>query len=484
MKNLLSAKENRQLALLEVLIEKKQCTLSYASQRIGYTERTLSDDVKQINNYIAPSKIITKNNGLSLSIPLYSSSREIYSNFVKYSREYQLLLFLLEHEPKTLEDFADSLYLSASTVKRTISQLNVILQEYNIKIESSSIRLIGDERAISLFYTAILNETNYASNYFLDDTQITILSNLCKLAAKKLHFKLNYPDLIKLVLWTYVRIARICHGHLLNEEEPAKNTAFPFDIEQPLADAFFSLFGIQLDENVMGDIFSFFLHRGYARSMDDIRKIIQASPTHKTIYEQIEKTLRQIASYLGISTDETGDLFVDLFNILQISKVPLFELYSKNKIFNEMFREKNEFIYHAVSSAVSEFFPQLSNENEYHAIVYILLTHWPKLVDRAYETASSVRVGILFDSDVEHAQLVPDILNIDSDIKINIVILSPIPWVEYDSVLQNVDVLVTNIPEFSSVSSAVICVQEYPSEQDSENVSNAIKKQHRINLIS
>ena len=485
MNNLLSAREKRQLALLEILVHHGKCTLSHASKIVGYTERTLSNDIKQINNYITPSKIITKNNGLMLDIPVYSSSREIYSNFLKYSREYQMLLYLLDGSPRSLEDLADSLYLSSSTVKRTILMLNSTFKKRDMQINLSSFQLTGNELAISSFYVALLNETNYANNYFLDKNQVSVLSDIYKIAAKKFDFKLNYPSLIRLVHWSYVRISRIRRGHLLfTNDKLAKKDIFPFEPDKSLRDKFSSMFKMDLDQRVLYELFFYFLHGGYAKNFEGMKKITKSSARLQKIYFKIENTLQKISKSLNISLENTDKLFVDLFNNIQIPAAPEFVIYNKNELFNKSFQNENEFIYNAVSSAVHECFPKLKSESHYNAIIYILLTHWPNLIANAMKKTSEINIGFFFDSDTDYANFILSFLNIPAEIKVNTTIFNPTSWAEYDAVFEKADIVITNIPGFSSTFSQIICIQEYPTENDRENILAAIKSHHKMDLQS
>ena len=482
MRDILSDKEKRQLALLDALLEEPTATLLQISKVSGYPVRTLSDDISKLNALISPSKIISNTAGLSLFIPANSSPREIYSRFLNESREYQLLQYLFVNETDSLADISDNLYVSESTLKRMIHTLNTKFAVFGVSIKSAPYRLSGDETMISLFCTAILNQTNLTDNYLISEKQQHSLVNLCSAAAKTYQINLTYPMVTTLCHWIFVRLTRIKHGHHMPPPQeniamlPPVNPSSCKFLENIQTDEIRELFGIQITPDIVYEIFYLYANSGYAHNEKDLLKIISKSPRHKNLYESIKLTLKKISEGLDIPLYGTQKLLLNLFNYQQPPNTPVYAIYDKNAVFLNGFKKENEKIYTIVSRAVSEVYGDTLPEYEKSAVIYKLITHWPGIMEKAANNSPPITVGIFFDADKENAALVANLLRRYSKLDISVIIPDPVLDLEYSSIYKGLDLLITNIPGLEAEDLQIVCIQEYPSKRDWKNITLAIER--------
>ena len=478
MREILSEKEKRQLALLDVLTEDKTATLLRISTVSGYPARTLSDDISQLNALISPSKIISNISGLSLYIPQNSSPREIYSRFLKESREYQLLLYLFENETDSLADISDALYVSESTLKRMIHGINEKLKDYGILILSAPFRIGGDEAAISLFFSKILRQLS--RNDLITETQRVCLLDLCSRAARWYRIPISFPSLNTIFRWTFVRLMRIKYGHHMNlpKREEGKTARPTWLNDGSLTAKLYTLFGVRVSEDIIFEIFYLYANDGYAHDSNALRRIIHRSPEKEGLCEAIKKMIDRVAAELAISTEGTEELLLRLFNMRSIPDAPVYAIYDKGTIFLKGFQRENERIYNAVKNAVREEFSQMLSIHETESMIYTVITMWPGIVEKTADNIPPISVGFFFDTDMGNARLVAELLQHYSRLKISVILPDPIHDLDLNSVYQGVDLLITNIPGLEDENTEIVCVQEYPGKRDWNNIIMSIEMIH------
>lgn len=471
MRSLLSRREIRQLAFLEMLMYQGDLTLSQISESTGYSVRTLSGDIKQINEYIAPCAVETGSKGVSLYIPTDSSIREIYRLFMAQSRGYQLLLHLFKHEEDAFDDLADALFLSASTLKRTIQEVNQELKKLDIKITSSPYRVVGDEKNVTVLFITLLSESSTVNHYPLTDQEILVLKELCSRVLSAGGTNLSYPNLDNLLIWTYVRLVRVKFGHYSTfETDNLRHIMASECIDDELRQRFMKVFDTPLSDDIFLQMFHVILNFGFAWTNEELRDIAKRSPYHQLLYNNLKTMLQRIAAAFEISLDNTERLFMDLFNILQLDYGLVFALYRKSAIFTRSFHYNNKNNHTIIRRIIKDTLKGLINPEGIDEIMYLLVTHWPGLTKKIEASIADIKIGIFFDSDIEHAQMIADLLH--QRLRVKAKVFGPVHANEtqIEEICVGVDLLVTNIPGLDVNCEAVVCIREYPDSRDWRNI--------------
>lgn len=475
MHSLLSKRDSRQLAFLELLMDNDSVPLHKISEKTQYPKRTLAEDIKQINGYLAPSHIVTGPEGIALNIAPGSSIREVYTMVLKQSREYQLMAWLFFNEEKTQEDIAEALYISVSTLRRMIGTMNQALKPRGIHIQTAPFRVMGDEEYITQFYTALFSELYYGGHGLIPPQQRNALTALCQKAFQNAQWSLNYPDLLQLLIWLYVRIIRTQNGHrktLSREVAPALYTNITEDAQ--LQKNFFGAFHMHLNKELLFDLFQKYLRFGFARIFEDIYTFSRQSLAIQQLSNTIQTLLHTVANALNIPFTGTEELQRTLFNVLQFRNNPPYILYSKNKIFVHSFARYHPSIVSILQTVVHNVLFSQYGKDVVDETIYLLVTHWPDIVKQIEKTVSQVTVGIFFDSDQEHAQFIADMVRQSTQIDLYVSVLQLEIADTRELMCEGVDLLITNIPGMKSTCEQTICVQEYPSSHNWQSISLAI----------
>lgn len=473
MRSLLSKRDQRHLDFLELLMENNPVSLNKASELTGYPSRTLATDMLHINAYLSPIKIETSVLGLSLSIPARSSVREVYSLVLKQSREYQFLMYLLYNEGKSQEDIVEDLFISISTFRRMVKTMNDQLQSRNIQINSAPFRVEGDEAQISQLYIALFSELYCDGTSFMTPSQQEILLTLCQKISELGKLELNYPDMMRLHLWIYVFLMRIQRKHHIST---AVGKTYALDPNHLFDEAYLlrfkEVFKVALDQSLLYELFHLFLRPEFATTQEEINPLRHLSPYHRKLDNSIQTLLNEIAQELNISASDTEKLHLDLFNILQFAKNPPSILYSKSKIFVREFFHDNQPLASVIMDKIHQVYASILSEDGMAEVFYLLATHWPSLLEKIKENAPKISIGVFFDSDIEHAQMIADLISQHSKMSVQVLVtpLSSMQALGSLCLNQNISLLLTNIPHLNVPCQEMICIQEYPTARDLRNI--------------
>ena len=194
----------------------RTCRLSRISEETNYPIRTLSADIKQMNAYLWPIQVVTGAEGVTLEIPRAARSARHIPFCSGKAGEYQLISYLFFNEGKTQEEIAEDLFIGVSTLRRMIGAMNHALQSRDMHIHSAPFRVEGDESRISQLYIGLFSELSYDGGSLITARERETLVELCAGMTEEIGMKLNYPDLIRITIWVYVRLGRIKHGHHTN----------------------------------------------------------------------------------------------------------------------------------------------------------------------------------------------------------------------------------------------------------------------------
>jgi len=208
----------------------------------------LAADITQINTYLAPMQIVTNASGVTLTIPDDSSFREVYSLILQQSHETQFLKYLFFHCGQTQEEISAALFISVSTFRRMVRSMKKKLAHHHIELNTAPYCMIGDEEQISQLYIALFSEL-YLDNYGpMNLEEQGMLAELNKRIADEHGYPMNFPDLKRIILWTYVRLMRMQKGHhveyTLMKEDYISNHVLN---DSNLCCRFHEVFGIKLN---------------------------------------------------------------------------------------------------------------------------------------------------------------------------------------------------------------------------------------------
>ncbi|MGO0881759.1 BglG family transcription antiterminator [Clostridioides difficile] len=132
----------RQINIIKILLNSKDTMSGLAlSQEIGCSSKTIQNEIKDINRQLKNGKILSMRGvGYKLegSFDEVSLNSNLYDDVDRVEYIIRKILTLSNEEKNTirLEDLADSMYVSVSTVKNDLKEVKRILDKYSISVKS------------------------------------------------------------------------------------------------------------------------------------------------------------------------------------------------------------------------------------------------------------------------------------------------------------------------------------------------------------
>lgn len=193
----------RALSIIKILLNSVEPVSSLAlSQEIGCSTKTIQNEIKEINKELKNCEIVSirgvgyKIEGNLDDIDIKNSDLYDYDR-VEYIIKKIINISSTDKDTIKLEDLADSMYVSLSTVKNDLKEVKKILNEYNLKISSKHKQGICIEASEEDIIKFIINYSNKVDNSLniKDFLNNNIIENLFSIK-KILLDTLNYENMI------------------------------------------------------------------------------------------------------------------------------------------------------------------------------------------------------------------------------------------------------------------------------------------------
>lgn len=225
-------KRGRERKILEMLKTDEFITSSSIADQMNLSERTVQTIIKQMNydKTVYGVHIVSKKGyGYSLEIidqELYNKSLSFLIDFHKSEvpdtpegrNLYVAMQLLLSNQYITLDDLADQLYVSKSTITNTIKSVKALYSKYGIKIDARpnyGIKIICDELSRRRCIVECLRHSQEIRENNVEFENI--IKNVLDDVFGKERFAISSVSRNNLILHISISLRRIQKGFFLNE---------------------------------------------------------------------------------------------------------------------------------------------------------------------------------------------------------------------------------------------------------------------------
>lgn len=474
MKHILSKQSQRFLTTLEHLYYNNYSSYENLAHLSQVSIKTIQDDINKINDFIEPLEIqeysqyevhLKKQDNISCDY--------IYSCILSNSLEFSTLELIFFEQEDRLEDYADALFISLSTLKRIISKINARIKKNGIQISTNPIQLIGNESVICLTMANFFKEKYLTENYPFSKVQYKVFDQLVHYALSNYKEFLNYPDMNKLKLYSFISIIRLQNGHYFNTENYhralEKEFDFPFLNNYLFKQTFKSVFHIELSKENIIDFAYPFLNDNFAFNYQEILRIANKNQQKKEEFDNLVILIDDISNSLDlpIETTKKEKLLLDLYNVRLMMIGKTYLLYNSKRNFLINLASDYPIIYQFVDEKIikNKRFKNYS-ESEKEEIIYILLTHWSELFFAIQDKQPLYKAGLCMTSDIEHTKLIADMLNRKFYRRFDFQPIAFTSFKEAYKQFDNYDVIITNVSNLKEKKKPVVSIDLYPSFND------------------
>ncbi|WP_035052130.1 helix-turn-helix domain-containing protein [Carnobacterium pleistocenium] len=220
MRFLMDSSSLRRLELMELLNSSGNWwTVEEIALRLNCSVRSVKADIYYYNNFSSNSiKLITSNHyGVKLILPASFQMESIYQEMLADNVNCQILECLYQEKLNSIEDYADYLFTSTSSIIRNVKHINLFLEEYNLTVQRNPMRIVGQEQQIRYFYSIFFWEkygTKIGGTQYLEfDEARRIIQRL----EKSTDIALSPIIENKLAICLLICLERISKGYIMQE---------------------------------------------------------------------------------------------------------------------------------------------------------------------------------------------------------------------------------------------------------------------------
>ncbi|WP_313469101.1 M protein trans-acting positive regulator PRD domain-containing protein [Carnobacterium sp.] len=486
MRDILEKYEQRKLELFETLYFCEDwMTIPTLAKKLLCSERTVKQDITSLKESLPDEYLQTSHRGIRLFLPTHISIEMIYRSVLKESANFNLLESLFHDETKTLEEMADFLYTSPTTLIRAIKKINLALNDYSLQIQTNPCQLIGPEANIRSFYICYFMESYTHFEWPYPTIDQKVFDNFLILAAKFVHFQWNFSDFERVKHWIAVSLIRTQKGHYVEIKQNDLTKYIPdlskfHFILKPLEKKMNISFRPQFIEQV----FAVFLNNSYVFTYDQLIKESETDPELKKSVDLLSGLLDTLSKQVGIPIPNKEHLLLDLYNLTKMVSRPNNHI---RKVTYILFDQK-EFFVHSLEEDIPDFvrlakkqintykkkMDLIFSKHSVDELVYTLIIHWENLFIELHKQRKKAKVLIISTYDLEHAQLIRDVIdihyhdNVTSEIYLEPRLsLKQLKKMEYD-------VLITTTSFEPIQDKKIICIQNIPTEKNLREIKLAI----------
>lgn len=151
----------RWLQILSEFEKNEICSASQLAEVTTSTTRTIGKDISQINEYFCGLILITSTNqGYSFELFDYSQYEKKKASLLANEPLFILLENIFIGELKTIDEWADCLFLSKSTLSKYLQRIHEQLARFDLQLALDPVNIVGEEADIRNFFCTFFYETD------------------------------------------------------------------------------------------------------------------------------------------------------------------------------------------------------------------------------------------------------------------------------------------------------------------------------------
>lgn len=469
MRKILSQKDGRILKLVELLYDKEELFMRDICTELNVSSKTLKNDIENARVILAPIDItVNGNKGVKLEIPSNYAITYVYTAILAASLEYTLLEKIYLCETYTIDELAEELFISSSSLRRMISRVNSVLKEEEMEINSNPLQIIGNEWKIYNFFAHYLFERYRLAKGIFTDAQFKAVKELSTLVLKQEYVVLEFRTKNQLERYILVQLIRMKNNHFVkNEINPNRDNFFSGIDTSAIKKQFKDSFDKEFSNEDLIQLYSIILDGKLSFSYKQLVESSEINPELKQTKEKFEELLESIAYKYKIEQTNREELLVQLCNYRMLDYGANFILYDNVSVIVNHFRhdyfEGIEFI----RLKLKEIF-QGETIKEYKLNDYIcrLIIHWDKFLIELEKEVIPLKIGLVYYAEEHYMELIQEEISYRFKNRFDTIIINYDSLADVEKVRNQCDLIVTNITRIVIPNLEVICFPVYPKEKD------------------
>ncbi|WP_077914713.1 helix-turn-helix domain-containing protein [Listeria grandensis] len=163
-------KIKRQMKLIQTIYNANYpITLDEIAEDFGTSKRTLFRDIKELGDILPEDNVVELSTVSGYTMSGYTISQEhliddLITKISERSPIYMIVNNIYDEIFLTIDEWADDLFLSTSTLYRYLGHLKKVLKDFKLELTLTPVAIVGEEVNIRHFYFHFFYNTNDISS--------------------------------------------------------------------------------------------------------------------------------------------------------------------------------------------------------------------------------------------------------------------------------------------------------------------------------
>ncbi|VTT41502.1 M protein trans-acting positive regulator PRD domain-containing protein [Streptococcus porcinus] len=410
-KELFSNQQLRSFNLLKLLNQEEHCCdYKDICHHLDCSFLTLQTEIAHLSTFSEIKSLPYKGPYLTLDYQKESGPQKLYQSILLETPSLRLIEAIFFEEFDSLDELAESLFISLSTLKRLIKRTNHFLQlVYGCHIDFKSITMIGKEEDIRLLYLKYFSEAYDCGQWpFVNRVNERAVMRLIDLIAQQLDAPVSHFFFHHLKVVAGVNIIRFAKGYRINHTYTRSTRLFQKLKEDPnlqeLAQLFWQDFAQPLDALALSEIFSTYFHQEIiVNTQDDVPQTPALVPEEINIisYKEWLETLESIQKRLSLPISNSKEIAKILHNATILKEHDAYQsylVYDYKEPYIDYFQKSYPLLLEALKKALLAPFTKRGiacPEKQQQQLLYSLLVNWDNLFLHLSQAISQQKVLVI-----------------------------------------------------------------------------------------
>lgn len=487
MQSLLTKQEQRRYDFMNILSDTNHwIILPDIAKQLNCSSRILKDDIQYLNKHFDDFTIQTSTRGVRIEYSTNRGFKTFCQKMLEYSNAYTVLEMIFLHSNQTVQDLADKLFMSTSTLYRLIDQINSTLKKSNqFYIETNPCQIVGDEKEIRYFFYLYFFEKYSHFNFPLGDFNYEAIDSFLKalLEASPIYIDFSFYNVTKIV--TIVNLIRYKDKHYIEVDKSALSKprlADNFDEYSVLFKPFEDQLHMDINSDFIAQVFTPYIQEGMSDTYEEFVEKTKKNPIFGDNVNFLRGLLDYIAQKNYLQLENREEVVFGMFNSLHLEgQDPQSDyiLYNRNQRFTKDIAQEFPYFYKDLYYWLKSFREKLEmpmTEEGIAFYIYNIFATWKNLVPQLRRKIAKIRTLVISDRHKAHAEMIKGFIEYEFSEQITVDF-----FIEKDlnqTVLEalDYDLIVTTFPVADLEKNRYVYIPNVPKYTDYEKIQRQIDK--------
>ena len=413
MRNLLSTKDQRQLRLMETLIQHRNwMKLHELAEKLGCTERILKSDLNELRAAFPTIDIQSSINGIMIDLNRQTSLEDIYQYFLANSQSFQLLEYPFFNEGQPIYRTIENLHSSTANLYRVgRNTTKVLSSQFQVELSFPPSEIRGNEIDIRYFYAQYFSERYYFLDWPFPDISEKVITECSDYFYKSTNYPMRFAIYRMYKLMLAISIHRVKNGHFIDLPNHFYQDYYPVfmnlpDFEDKLA-YFSQQFGLEMTPDLVAQIFISFLQNDIFLDPQQFFDSLNKNEESRYSYQLLSQILERLSKAFNIKFANHDELIWHLHNTAYFERQETFStplLFEQKRITLEKFKVYFPDFMESARQELAQYrqaIGQHDHPEQLEHLMYTLFTHAENITTQLLANQPPIKVLII--SNFDHA---------------------------------------------------------------------------------